>query len=249
MWLPLTVSLAVLSAAPATTGELAATQPVNLTELTDRLADDAARIDQAAHQLGRTCTDVAEQLDGDGKPEHVFEEKTRVEWVRGKEAKAILSAKENGEDATARRQEKLAADQANPDEGRERGNYGGIDFSNPFRKDAQPQFRFTLVAPKPGDGDLVRIHFAPRGEPTPTLNAGEALVDRDGSLISITAHPSDYPSFVDFVHFRAEYGQTPYGPVQTSFQVEGQGGFLFVHKHYREQWRCEDFQAAPLTRR
>ena len=131
---------------------------------------------------------------------------------------------------------------------KERGNYGGIDFANPFAPEEQPRYQFSLAPNQPEDGGLVRLRFAPRGAPASTLNQGEALVDpRDGMPLRIFAHPSDYPSFVDFVHFQARYARSDAGPVLTDFSVEGAGGFLFVHKHYRESKHCRGFSTAAVS--
>lgn len=233
---------AVLTAAPAQPG---------LTQLLPRLAARSAQMQQLEKQLSRTCTDRSEQLDGDGNPEHVFEETTRTEWVHGVESKAILAATENGQDVTVREQEKIAADQQKPTNSvQERGNYGGIDFTNPFTAAGQKVYRFTVLPSQPGDGDRIRLRFQPKGEPTSSLNKGEALVEPDGTPIAIVAEPSDYPSFVHFVHFSAHYANTLYGPVQTDFTVEGAGGFLFVQKHYREHLHCGGFSPSePLSKR
>lgn len=222
--------------------------PPDLGPLLEDLSQTSARMESLAPRLSQVCTDRAEDLNDEGKPEHAFEETTRTEWVHGVQAKAILSASEDGQDVTAREQEKLAAAQDSGDSVRERGNYGGIDFSNPFTPEAQRLYAFSRLPAEPGDGALVRLHFAPRGEPTSRLNTGEALVDpRDGMPVEITAQPSDYPSFVDFVHFQARYQRTPVGPVQTGFSVEGAGGFLMVHKHYRETRRCSGFSLGELS--
>jgi hypothetical protein len=227
----------------------------DLGQLLDRLGQTSAQMDVVSQQLSQTCTDRSENLNDDGQPEQVFVETTRTEWVRGVQVKAIHSATEDGKDVTAREQEKLAADQdaAKKDAGKpvqERGNYGGIDYANPFAPDAQGAYRFSLAPVQPDDGRLVRLRFAPRGASTPTLNQGEALVDpRDGMLLSISAHPSDYPTFVDFVRFQARYARSAVGPVLTHFSVEGAGGFLFVHKHYRETLRCAGFSNDAVSRR
>lgn len=247
MMLPFFSSLMFLSAAPASSAA------PELPTLTAHLEQDAVRMQQLDHSLTRTCTDRAEDLDGDGNPERVFEETTRTEWVRGREAKAILNATENGQDVTVREQEKLGQQQtqrSSDDDVQQRGNYGGIDYANPFSPESQRVYRYSLAAAKAGDGDRIRIHFEPKGEASSTLNRGEALVGSDGSLVSVTAEPSDYPSFVHFVHFHAAYAKTAYGPVQTDFFVDGSGGFLFVQKHYRERIHCGGFASGEsLTRR
>lgn len=237
----LLLSLATLSAAPATP---------DLGELTTRLAVTSARMAHVDKEVSKTCTQRAEQLDGDGKATRVFVETTVSEWVNGVEIKAIRSAVEDGHDVTAREQERLASAQEQDSAVQERGSYGGIDFKNPFAPSVRQAYRFSRMQPRPGDGDRVRIHFEPKGEPTSRLNTGEALVEPDGSLVSITAQPSDYPGFVSFVHFEARYANTSVGPVQTDFSVDGAGGFLFVQKHYRERVHCGDFTREDrLTRR
>jgi hypothetical protein len=236
---------AVLTSAPAAA--------IDLRTLNARLAQTTARMQAVEKRLQQTCTDRAEQLDGDGRAQHVFVVTARQGWDSGYPTKVVLDAREDGRDVTSREQTRVTAELQNTsDSVRERGNYGGIDFSNPFSADAQRKYRYWVVEPKPGDGSLVRIHFEPNGEATPRLNTGEALVDpASATLVSIDAHPSDYPSFVRFVHFEAKYANTSEGPVRTDFRVEGAGGFLFVKKHYREATHCSDFARGegPLSTR
>ena len=234
--LPLLLS-AALASAPAP----------KIRALTAQLAVTSERMLQLESQLAKTCTDRSEHLGGDGKPEHVFVETARSVRRHGAEQKTILAATEDGRDVTRREQQKLALAAARPPEPpQERGNYGGIDFANPFTLGTQRLYRFWIVPSKPGDGKLVRIHFEPNGEKTSRLNTGEALVDpQTGMLAEISAHPSDYPAFVRFVNFDARYAMTPVGPVRTDFTVEGAGGFLFVQKHYREEIHCQDFALNP----
>ena len=233
----LALSLAVLTASPAP----------GVGTLVDRIADRSARMQWLEGRLAQTCTDRAEHLDGDGKPEQVFVETVRSVKADGIERKQLLSAAEDGVDVTAREQEKQAEEAGAQDGSQERGNYGGIDFSNPFTPAGRRVYRFSLAPKQPGDGDRVRIHFEPKGEKTSSLYTGEALVDPDGNLVEITAHPSDYPAFVDFVHFDARYAVTELGPVRTDFSVEGAGGFLFIQKHYRESLHCSDFAVPEGT--
>jgi hypothetical protein len=226
--------------------------PAPLGSLLEKLGETSARMETLQRELSQTCVTRSEQLDGEGKPEKAFEETTRTEWSRGEQAKAILFASEDGQDVTVREQERLAASQEEAAQApvQERGDYAGIDYSNPFAPAEQGHYRFTRAPARPGDGSRIRLHFEPAGEPTPSLNQGEALIDPGSGLpVEITASPSSYPSFVAFVRFRVRYAMSPVGPVQTAFSVEGAGGFLFVRKHYRERTRCRDFALSPRAQR
>ena len=112
----------------------------------------------------------------------------------------------------------------------------GGPVATPFASTEQPKYHFSVVGPDSADASLLRIHFEPTGgQKSDKLFIGDALVDlTSGELISVSGRPSENPSHVNRLEMRLEFnGESPLGRVLGKLTMRGDGGFLFIKKHFR----------------
>jgi hypothetical protein len=65
-------------------------------------------------------------------------------------------------------------------------------------------------------------------------------------VISTGVKLSKPPTFVDWVHFTAEFSEkTPLGPALSHLTFEAKGGILFIRKHFRGEVTMKDYRIAP----
>lgn len=201
-----------------------------LDALIDKLA---ASFDQ---QVERTTKDARtvrvrkEELDGDGKVEHVEEELLRAVGEGEARELRLVQATEDGKDVTAERLAKRQHGHPNDRDGKSHG----MEEANPFAKARQGQYRYWVVGPVPSDGAPIRVHFEPNGDRTAKLITGDALVDpASGAIRELAFSPSSLPPLVDGLTVRAVLGGEGAASAATELEVDGGGHFLFWHKHFR----------------
>ena len=93
------------------------------------------------------------------------------------------------------------------------------------------------------DPTRVEIAFAPK-KPSKHTIEGKAWVDSvRGTLISAGMKLSKPPTFVDWIHFTAEFGApTSLGPTISRLMFEVKGGVLFIRKHIRGEIKMTDYR-------
>lgn len=242
--LPLLLLLPALLAAGSASAD-------DLAPLLRRLAEHEARVDELQKHAQATAVSTVEELDRKGKVESTTVETARISWPDGKQRSELVSMVKDGKDVTAEaRARRDAAEKAEAEERRKAASKKGgeksisVSISTPFPADQQAKYRFTDAGPDPKDPARRRIRFAPAGERTPEVNEGEALVDVGaGQIVAIALRPSKYPKFVDRMTIQLTYGTpSPAGPLPSGYTIEGEGGFLFVHKSIRTTTKITDWK-------
>jgi hypothetical protein len=227
---------------------------VDLGALLARLAAAEERVAASSKAIGFTMTARAEELDRKGNPETVHESVERIRTVDGKSDSELIRASTDGKDETAEERKKRADAKAEEEKRAkdEKGKEGGrksvsVGISSPFGAETQKKYRYSLVGKDPSAPDRWRIRFEPKGEPSPELLTGEAIVDAAaGAVIRVTQHPAKNPHFVDRMETTLDFDPAnPVGPLPVRMTVEGEGGFLFIKKRIRatmtfSDWKVEE---------
>ncbi len=197
-------------------------------DLMRRLAAHDERSQALRKRVVTRMTIVSEELDKEGNPTKRNEAALLLAFQGDREVATVLRATDGGKDVTeeARRKQKDSEGQ------KAEGNSLSVKMTSPFAAAEQDKYTFEVL--DAGDAQ-VRIRFAPRGEPSPELWTGDALVDSvSGEVISVRSQPSKPPRFVDSMSLELELGATVEGtrmPSKVSFR--GEGGFLFIRKRMR----------------
>ncbi len=192
-------------------------------ELMNRLAEHDARIRRANQEGIYTTTTLAEELDGDGKVAHTQTTVIQVSHRDGKREQVLVKAEKDGADISTEQRKKMKQG-------------AGAPVATPFASTEQPKYHFSVVGPDSADASLLRIHFEPTGgQKSDKLFIGDALVDlTSGELISVSGRPSENPSHINRLEMRLEFnGESPLGRVLGKLTMRGDGGFLFIKKHFR----------------
>jgi hypothetical protein len=183
-----------------------------------------------------------EELDSDGKVEHVTEESLRAQGEGASQELVLVHATEDGKDVTAKKLAERAEWLAKKGKGDPKkdaageGHHEGVAVTdvNPFARSVRAKYRYWVVGPLPPAGQPIRLHFEPNVEPTRELFVGDALVDpKTASIRSVRFAPSDLPPLVDLIKVKAVMGSDGAAPAAKELEVEGKGGLLFWHKHFR----------------
>jgi hypothetical protein len=189
-----------------------------------------------------------EELDSDGKTEHLTETVMRLTHPHGKTETELVSVIEDGKDVTAKKRAEASARKAKhageKDDGKHEGQ--GFEAINPFNQESIPKYRYWVVGPLPAPGRPVRIHFEPNGEATKEQMKGEANVDPlTGAVLEADLHPAAPPALLDHLDIQAHLSApSAGGPMLSSFSVDGAGHLLFFHKHIRFS---AEFDYAPAS--
>jgi hypothetical protein len=185
-------------------------------------------------------TSRLEKLDRHGKVDGYAERVIQVVQANGHKDQQLVRFVEDGEDKTASARKEFAEERAKPKGKR-------IEFEFPFRASEQPKYRFSVVGKDPNNPANVRIRYAPVGPPSEKEYLGEAWVDQSkGTLISMGFRPTKFPSFVDRADVQLEVqAATPMGPTVSRVFAQGEGGFLFIRKHFRFTLSFSDYALNP----
>jgi hypothetical protein len=232
--------VAALGLALASTRTARATPPDP--ELLARLSRDEQALEHAGARVSYQAEQVLQELDGDGKVSSTKTMRYRVE-SDGKTAHRIVEvATDDGKDVTAAEQQK-----AREKEAKRAKNEGGSDNEPawPFAPGSQARYTYDQVAVDPSNPAYVQIAFVPKSPDSHTLE-GKVWVDAAaGRILSASVRVSKPPTFVDWVHFTAEFGATPAGPALSRLTFEGSGGLLFLRKHFRGEIKMSGWRGAP----
>lgn len=191
-----------------------------------KLAAQDARVDAATEKGAFTLHLIAEERDKKGKVTSTTDEVQHVRHEGGLTKIEVVRATKNGHDVTGEERESVAKQQAKR---KKQSQEGRLD--SPFAANQQKLYQFEVVGPT-GAPHQVKIKFAPgpNTEPTPTVYKGEAVVDTDaGAVVSMKFSPARLPRHADRVDLALEYKQPNH--MLSKMVVDGEGGFLFIHKH------------------
>jgi hypothetical protein len=227
-------------------GSTAAAQPPD-PDLLVRISHHAQAFEDITKRASFTFDVVMEKLDGDGKVDETKKKHARIESDGKTEHQVVMSCTLDGKDTTTEEREKVRKQEA--EAAKKRADKSDDDeLHMPFLPAEQPKYVFDQVAVDPQDPGRVKISFVPR-EPTKHTVEGTAWVDTaTGNVVSAGVKLSKPPTFVDWVHFTAEFGaSTPLGPALSHITFEGKGGFLFIRKHFRGELTLGDYHLAPAS--
>ncbi|MBC8645712.1 MAG: hypothetical protein H7X85_01005 [Thermoanaerobaculia bacterium] len=201
------------------------------------------------YDAGFTMTTRTEELDKKGRAESTTESVERITTVNGKQEREIVRAVRDGKDVTQeqrrrRAERKAAAAKAGEGSGSRRNLT--MSVFNPFARDEQAKYRFTLAGADPAVPGGVLIRFEPKGAPSDQTNTGEAVVDTAlPAPVRIRYRPSVTKKPIQKIAFDLLFATpSPRGPVLSSFSIEGEGGVLFVKKRFRSKTTFSDYSGA-----
>lgn len=189
-----------------------------------KLAAQDARVDAATEKGAFTLHLVAEERDKKGKVTSTTDEVQHIRHEGGVTKIDVVRATKDGRDVTETERQQVARQQQKRKKDSQEGR-----LASPFAPDQQKSYKFELVGPT-GAPHQVKIRFTPEVEPTPTVYKGEAVVDTEaGAVVSMKFSPAKLPRHADRVDITLEYKQP--NNMLSKMVVDGEGGFLFIHKH------------------
>jgi hypothetical protein len=237
---PLSLATSVLLAASAVVAlpRVAVAQPPD-PSLLERLSHHGEALREITKRASLRSEALIEELGGDGKVSSTQTEVSHIE-TDGKSPphEIVERAVKDGKDITAEEQEKKRKEE---EEAKKKKDDESLTF--PFISDA---YDYDQVSVDAADPNRVEIAFSPK-KPSKHTIEGKAWVDSvRGTLISAGVKLSKPPTFVDWVHFTAEFGApTPLGPALSRIIFEVKGGLLFIRKHIRGEIKMSDYRIAP----
>jgi hypothetical protein len=209
-------------------------------ELMQRLARYAAYFEAMRTHASYTLSGTLEALDHHGRAASVKEMRARVLADGTNVTIVVQRYTEDGQDRTDDAQQKA----------RERGQKARSGAKRqlriPILADEQARYTFDEVEVDPVYATRVRIAFVPKVRAEDTIE-GSAWVDTlTGTPMSAGFKLSKTPLFVDYVRFLVQFGaSTAWGPAVSTVLVEGDGGILFFHKHFRATANLSDYTIVP----
>ena len=215
-------------------------------ELMNKLAAQSAQLEATEPRTSFVAEGKLESVDSEGKVDDVKEMQARVESDGKKQHVIVVRYLNAGKDETLdaqRKQNEHAEEEKSRSEEDKKKDH---KLSNPFVASEQAKYVFDQVEADASDPDRVRITFVPK-EPTKDTIEGSLWADaKTGRPYSTGFKLSKPGAFIDFVHFQIELGaQTPLGPEVSRVTVEGAGGLLFIHKHFRGFAALHDYRVSP----
>jgi hypothetical protein len=210
-------------------------------ELMAKLAAYADAFDKQRTHASYGAEGEMDVLDGDGKVDSKKELAVHVD-ANGSEPKVtVLRYLEDGKDKTA----DAVKDAREADEKRKKRRASGKQLKMPILAQQQPRYNFDLKERSP-DGSRVLMTFVPK-DPADDTVEGAAWVDPEaGTVVSAGFKLSKTSLFVSYIHVAVEFGaQTSLGPAVSKVTVEGEGGILFLRKHFRGTATLSGYSIAP----
>lgn len=208
-------------------------------DLMDRLARHAANMEVLRKSGTYSVSGRLESLDTSGQQSSVRELRGHVELVGGKSTFVVDHYTEDGEDKT-----NDARDEAKSREEKRMREGDNKRIRLPTLAEEQPLYTFDVVEVDANDANRVKLAFAPKERDERRIE-GTAWVDaKAGTILSAGFRLSKTSLFVDWVHFKVQFGEmTPLGPAPSQVEVEGKGGLLFlVRKHFRGSARVAAYR-------
>jgi hypothetical protein len=211
-------------------------------ELLSRLSHHATQFQELSKRASYHVEQLTEELDGDGKVKSSKREVARVESDGKTSHQIIESSFKDGKDVTAEERESVAKEEA--EESKKKKKDGDdVELTLPFTSDA---YTYDQVGTDPADPTRIEIAFVPKTPSKHTVE-GKAWVDTaKGTILSAGVKLSKPPTFVDFVHFTAEFGApTSMGPAISRMTFDVKAGLLFIRKHFRGEIKMSNYAIAP----
>ncbi len=209
--------------------------------LMEKLATYAASFDRQRTHASYRLDGWMDVLDGDESVTERKELAAQVDATGDDPKVTVLHYAEDGRDKTA----DAIKDARERDEKHRKRKHDGKELKMPILADQQPRYVFDETE-QSADGSRVLVHFAPRTPAEDTVE-GSAWVDATaGTIISASFKLSKTSLFVDYIHVRVEFGaQTSLGPAVSRVSVDGEGGILFFHRHFRGTATLSDYAITP----
>jgi hypothetical protein len=206
-----------------------------------RVAVHAEAIERMRTHASYAVDGVLERLDGDGKVDATKRMSVRMEADGQVVRVVVIKCTEDKSDCTDDARKDAKAGNERSKEEREK-RY----LEMPLRASVQPRYVFDQIAVDPQDPTRVEISFKPK-EPNEHSSEGTVWVDtKSATLLSAGFKMSKPGFFVDYVHFTMELGATTeLGPAISRVTVDGKGGILFFHKHFRGEAKLSDYRIVP----
>jgi hypothetical protein len=210
-------------------------------ELLERLAHHANSFKELSKRASYHVEQLTEELDGDGKVKSSKRDLAHVQSDGKNQHQIVESSTKDGKDVTAEERENVAKEEA--EEAKKEKSGDDDKLMLPFTSDA---YVYDQVGIDPADPNRVEISFVPK-KPTKHTVEGKAWVDTaKGTILSAGVKLSKPPTFVDFVHFTAEFGApTPMGPAISRMTFDVKAGLLFIRKHFRGEIKMSDYSIPP----
>lgn len=172
----------------------------------------------------------SKELDGDGKITHSKEIEMVLTQSNGKTKTQLKRFVEDGEDTT----EDKRGDIESGAKKASRSQEMGVSSLSPFSTESRPKYLFSVVTKPQDAAGTVRLSFWPKGDKSPEVMMGEALVDEaSGEVVRLAMQPSKNPPFVDKLVFEADFGEvTSAGRAMSRLRVHGEAGIAFIKKRF-----------------
>ncbi len=210
-------------------------------DLLARLAVHAEAIEKMRTHASYLLEGELDSLDGDGKVDTVKKMTARVVADGERARLVVLKCTEDGKDATesARKDAKAGNDRT-----KEQRAKSHVEM--PFLASVQAHYVFDQIAVDAADPTRVQISFVPK-EPSEHTSEGSAWIDtKTATLVSAGFKLSKPGFFVEYVHLTIELGvMTELGPAISRVTVDGKGGLLFFHKHFRGEATLSEYRILP----
>jgi len=228
------VALFTLAARPARAEPVAP-------ELMAKLAAYATVFEQQAKHANYEFSGRMEILDSDNIIQGSKEFVAHVDANGGNPRITVVKYIDDGKDKTAEAQK----DSRENEEKRKKKKDAGKDLKMPIVEGQQERYTFDEAERSP-DGTRVKIHFAPKEAGDDTFDGSAWVNVETGTVVSASFRMSKTPMFVHYLHFTVEFGeQTPLGPAVSKITVEGEGGILFIRRHFRGTATLSGYTITP----
>lgn len=211
-------------------------------ELMARLAVNAANFERMRTHASFKIAGRMEDIDRDGAAGSVKEMNARIVATGDGEPTFVVDRYfEDGEDKTSESQER--ADERARERKRKPAKKREIRI--PTLATEQPRYVFDVVAVDAAHPSRIKLSFAPKVKEEQTIE-GSAWVDAErGVVLSAGFKLARTSMFVSYVHVKVLFGEEgPLGPAITKVDFEGEGGVLFVRKHFRGTATLSNYKLA-----
>ena len=204
------------------------------------LGRHATSLEEMKKRGAFTFSGHMESVDGDGKASEVKDLTIRSTPSNGgQRVVKVMRYVEDGKDKTVEAQTKADARRAKNKESK--GDKKVKELKLPFLPTEQARYNFSVAQRDAANPSRILLAFTPKVAAEDAVK-GTAWVDESAKEILSTGFSfSKNPTFVDHVNITIVFGlSTPLGRAPSQISFDGQGGFLFLRKHYRGSANISD---------
>lgn len=197
-------------------------------ELMAKLAAHAANFERMRTQASYAIDGRMEAVDGQGAPNgDVREMNARVEADGFDSTLLVDRYIEDGDDKTLDARKKAAERKRDPDRKKKQ-------IRMPMLNEEQARYTFDITEVDAKVPTRVKLAFVPRVRDERAIE-GAAWVDTvRGTVLSAGFKLAQTSMFVRYINVQLVFGaETSLGPAVSKVEFEGEGGLLFVRKHFR----------------